>query len=261
MNINLSFTHSFKNDLRSTFIFIWKGGMIPSYWALILGIDILWRAMKGFIHDYIYSSATAIPVLDTNILRSRRLPTVLTHSGKSLPTLTLDIHNLALVKKYLLPAGGHRGPLLVQDMVLPSDETLKLWVRDNCLQRLGIRHVHRDRNVVVVEFPAGTESPGKFLGDEALGDWWSVYLVRKYHVRVKRDRNGQFGKKTHMCDLVGAVSLLNTGSLGCMLSGAIFMELLPRNTFFLVAKGGQLDDQLLLGIHVLLFCSDLMREV
>lgn len=62
-----------------------------------------------------------------------------------------------------------------------------------------------------------------------------------------------------MRDLIGAVSLLDTGSLGCMLSGAVFMELLPRYTFFLVAEGGQFDDQLLLGSHVL-FYSDVGRD-
>lgn len=42
---------------------------------------------------------------------------------------------------------------------------------------------------MVVEFPARTESPGKFLGDEALGDRWGVYLATERETRFSRERD------------------------------------------------------------------------
>nr|XP_003188589.1 hypothetical protein ANI_1_1184024 [Aspergillus niger CBS 513.88] len=115
-------------------------------------------------------------------------------------------------------------------MVLSCDKALEFRICDDCLQSFGVRHVHRHRNVVVVDNPTGTDSPRDFVGDQTLGDR---------------------GSGTYVRNLVGAMSFLDTGSLRCMLSGSVFMEVLPRDTLLLVAKGGQLKDQLLLGSHVL----------
>lgn len=106
---------------------------------------------------------------------------------------------------------------------------------------------------MVVDNPTGTDSPRDFLGDQTLGDRGSVHLAReRVFSQLMRERyvsNNRQG--TYVRNLVGAMSFLDTGSLRCMLSGSVFMEVLPRDTLLLVAKGGQLEDQLLLGSHVL----------
>lgn len=105
---------------------------------------------------------------------------------------------------------------------------------------------------MVVDAPAGTDYPGEFVGDELFGDTWGVNLAGSMCQQDDISNLWQTNSFTHVGDLDGAMSFLDTGSLGCMVSGSVLVQVLLGDALLLIAEGGESEDQLLLRSHCVL---------